>query len=198
VKKGILIIGVCLLALSCAEEGGTGPGPAHPEATSPANVLRCVEVSFNGRDAVLLDDMLAKAFTFHFAPYDIGRNPPGSNYVIPESWSETEFRRAVRNMLDEAYSISFVISTDYVGEPRPEETYFEAKNVRLRLLVMIDEINGYLADAGHCNFGFERYDGEEGEKLWRLTDWWDYTAPWGDANPGTRPSSFGEILAKFY
>jgi hypothetical protein len=196
-KKGILIIAACLFALSCVEEGGTGPGPAHPEATSPANVLRCVEVSFNGRDAVLLDEMLAKAFTFHFDADDVGQNPPGSNYVIPESWSETEFRRAVRNMLNEAYSITFEIGTDYVGEPRPEETYFEAKNVRLRLLVMIDEINGYLADAGHCNFGFERYDGEEGEKLWRLTEWWDNTAVCYDANLGTIPPSLGKILAMF-
>jgi hypothetical protein len=101
-------------------------------------------------------------------------------------------------MYRKAFSISLTIPTGAVGTPAPNATTYKADNVNIKLLVMIDELNGYIADCGYCNFAFERYDGKEGEKLWRLTKWWDNTAPWGDANPTLKPSSLGEILAMFY
>jgi hypothetical protein len=197
--KKVLCVTAALLALSCVEEGGTGPGPTYPEATSPANCLKCVEVSFNGRDAVLLDDMLSKAFVFYFDPGDVGQYPPGGGrYNIPESWSRAQFKTAVNNMFTKAHSVSLSITTEKVGTPDPNATTFRADNVTVEFLVMVDELNGYLANAGYCNFEFERYENEKGQKLWYLTGWWDNTNVSGDANPATGPSSVGKILACFY
>ena len=196
--KKVLCLAAALLALSCVEEGGTTPGKTYPEATSPANVLKNVEISFNQRNAGLLDDMLSKGFVFHFDPDDVGQNPPGSHYIIPESWSRAVFTNVVRNMFKEAYSISLTIPTTSVGEPDPNETTYDAKNINIKLLVMIDELNGYIADTGYCNYRFERYDGEGGKKFWRLTGWWDNTSAMYDAYPGVVPTSLGRVLAIYH
>ena len=197
-KKGILVIAACLLAASCFEEGGTTPGPeGPPEATSPANCLKCVEMSFNQRDMKIVVDVLSEGFVFYFDADDVGQSPPGSEYVIPVSWSHTEFWQAVGNLLEKAHSVSLTIPTGSVGTPAPNQTTYNVENINIKLLVMIDELNGYLADSGYCNFRFERYESESGKKLWRLTDWWDYTAAYGDANPGAAPTSFGRILALY-
>jgi hypothetical protein len=199
VKKGILIVAACLLAASCVEEGGTTPGPeGAPEATSPANVLKCVEISFNQTDIKIIVDVLSDGFVFYFDPDDVGQNPPGSNYVIPVSWSCDEFKIVLTNMYRKAFSISLSIPTGGVGTPDPNKTIYKAENVTIKLLVMIDELNGYLADCGYCNFEFERYDGPKGEKLWRLTKWWDNTGVSYDANPGVSPTSVGRVFALFY
>jgi hypothetical protein len=197
VKKGILIIAGCLLALSCVEEGGTGPSPeGPPEATSPANVLKCVEISFNRPDIKIITDVLSENFVFYFDPDDVGQHPPGSQYVIPESWSCAEFKGVMTKMYRKAFSISLTIPTGKVGTPDPNETTYRVENIAVQLLVRIDELNGYIAN-GYCNFAFERYDGKEGEKLWRLTKWWDNTAVPGDAKPGVSPASLGRILALY-
>ncbi len=197
-KKFILITAAALLALSCIFEDEPTTPPAYPEATSPANVLKNVEISFNQHDAGLIDDMLSKEFVFYFDPDDVGQQAPGGNqYVIPETWSRAEFTAAVSNMFKEAYSVSLTIPTVKVGEPRPEETTYKAININIKLLVMVDEINGFLADTGYCNFQFERYESEKGEKLWRLTKWWDNTSSSYDANPALVGSSFGKVLAIF-
>ena len=198
--KKLLCTAAALLALSCFfEDEPTTEPPAYPEATSPANCLKCVEVSFTGRDAVLLDDMLSKAFAFYFDPGDVGQYPPGGGrYNIPESWSRAQFKTAVNNMFTKAHSVSLTIPTAGVGTPDPNATTFRAENVTIKLLVMVDELNGYLADQGYCNFEFERYENEKGQKLWRLTGWWDNTNVSGDANPSLGPSSVGKILACFY
>jgi hypothetical protein len=198
-KKGILVIAGCLLTLSCFEDTGTGPGPeGPPEATSPANVLKCVEVSFNQADIKIITDVLSEGFVFYFDPDDVGQNPPGGGgYVIPEYWSCAEFRGALSNMYRRAYSISFSINTAGVAEPDPNATTYKAENITIRLLVMIDEVKGYLADSGYCNYEFERYENEKGEKLWRLTTWWDNTATYYDANPGLEPTSLGRTLALY-
>jgi len=196
-KKGILIIAACLLALSCAEDE-EAPPPAHPEATSPANVLKNVEISFNQRNAGIIDGVLSKGFVFYFDPDDVGQNPPGgSQYVIPESWAYAEFTGAVTNLYRKAYSVSLTIPTANVGEPDPNQTTYKAENINIKLLVMVDEINGYIADAGYCNFAFERYESEGGKNLWRLTKWWDNTATYGDANTGVAPTSLGRVLALY-
>ena len=189
-------IALTLLALSCAEEEEITP---YPEATSPVNVLKRVEISFNQGDAGLFDDMLSKAFVFHFDPDDVGQSPPGgSQYDIPETWSETEFRSVIRKMFKSAYSISLTIPTSSVGEPDPNEPIYKAENINIKLLVMIDEVNGFIADAGYCDFQFERYEGEEGQESWRLTKWWDRTATCFDGNLSLRPTSLGRVLAIYY
>jgi hypothetical protein len=198
-KKGIFVIAAAALVLvACKEESGLGPGPTYPQPTTPATCLTCVEVSFNQRDVNLLQAMLSEDFVFYFDPDDIGHHPPGSQYVIPESWSYTEFWQAAQRMFDRAHRISLRISTEGIGEPAPGQTTYRAENVTISILVMIDELNGYIADQGYCNFAFERYEGAEGKKLWRLTKWWDNTAVYYDANPGISPTSLGRVLALYY
>jgi hypothetical protein len=196
--KNVLIglIVIAFLALACGEEEGvTKPGPAEP--TTPANVLKNVEMSFNQRDIGLLKAMLSPNFVFHFDPRDVGQSPPGSQYVIPETWSYTEFWRAVSNMFTKAYSIDLKIPTGRVGTPGENETTYLAENVSISLLVMVDELNGYIADGGYCNFEFERYEAVSGKKYWRLINWWDRTSQAYDANPGVEPASLGKVLALF-
>ena len=194
VLTGFILIAV--LTLACFEEEGvTKPGP--PEPTTPANVLKNVEISFNRRDIKILNRVLSPDFIFHFDPRDVGQNPPGSHYVIPESWSYTEFWRAINNMFGQAYSINLSIHTGRVGSPGENETTYKAENVTISLLVMIDELNGFIADGGYCNFEFERYDAASGKKYWRLTGWWDRTSESFDAYPGVEPASLGRVLALY-
>jgi hypothetical protein len=196
--KKVLCTAAALLALSCFFDEPTEPGPeGAPEATSPANVLKCVEVSFNQRDAKIISNVLSDGFVFYFDPDDVGQNPPGSNYVIPETWSCDVFKVVLTKMYRKAFSISLTIPTGKVGTPDPNETTYKAENVTIQLLVMIDELNGYLANCGYCNFAFERYDGPKGEKLWRLTKWWDNTGVSYDANPALTPTSLGKVLSLY-
>jgi hypothetical protein len=196
--KRVLTLAATLAALSCLFSDEPETEPPYPEATTPANCLKCVEVSFTGRDAVLLDDMLSKAFVFYFDPDDVGQNPPGgSNYVIPESWSRAEFAGTVSNMFKDAHSVSFSINTAGVAEPDPNATTYLVENITIRLLVMVDELNGFIADQGYCDFEFERYENEKGEDLWRLTKWWDNTSVSYDANPPLEPTSLGRVLSLY-
>jgi hypothetical protein len=151
------------------------PPQPPPEMTTPVNVLKNVEIAYNQRDIELYKKAISPNFVFYFDPRDIGHNPPGSEYVIPESWSYTEDWRATNNMFQRAYSINLSISTGHVGEPEPEDTTYRADNVKISLLVMVDELNGFIADGGYCNFGFEKYQNEQSQNRWRLTNWWDRT-----------------------
>ncbi len=199
-KKVIIAsVAVALLTLACGGEVGVTPGvPDRVEATSPANVLMNVAISFNNRDINLLKAMLSENFVFYFDPRDIGQNPPGKpEYKIPESWSYAEFWQVLNNMFDKAYSINLSIATSGVGTPGENETEYQADNVDISLLVMIDELNGFVADAGYCNFEFERYESAGGEKYWRLTKWWDRTSSGYDKNPGVEPASLGRVLSLF-
>jgi hypothetical protein len=200
VKKviaGFAIIAV--LALACGEEEGVTPTePDRLEPTSPVNVLKNVAISFNQSDINLLKAMLSENFVFYFDPRDVGQSPPESHYVIPESWSYTEFLQAVKNVFDEAYSVKLSIPTGRVGTPAENETTYRADNIRISLLVMINELYGYVADNGYCNFEFERYDSASGKKFWRLTKWWDRTSEFLDEYPGLTPPSLGKVLATYY
>jgi hypothetical protein len=142
---------------------------------SPANVLKTVEIAYNQRNIQYYKDALSGDFVFYFDPDDVGQNPPGSGYVIPETWSYTSDWQATFNMFQKAFSISLTIPTKNVGTPEPEATKFSADNVNIKLLVMIDELNGYIANQGYCNFEFEKYQNELNEDRWRLTKWWDNT-----------------------
>jgi hypothetical protein len=68
VKKIIIAsVAVALLLLACFEEEGVTPRvPDRVEPTSPAHVLRNVEISFNQRDINLLKAMLSADFVFYF------------------------------------------------------------------------------------------------------------------------------------
>jgi hypothetical protein len=184
--------------LACGEEEGVTPRvPDRVDPTTPAHVLRNVEISFNGGKITLLKAMLSTNFVFYFDPRDVGSSPPGKTYLIPESWSYTEFWQAANNMFRNAYRISLLIQTARVGIPGENETTYRADNIDLSLLVMIDDLNGYIADKGYCNFEFERYEGAGGKKYWRLTKWWDRTSQSYDEYPGVTPTSLGRILALY-
>ena len=173
------------------------PPPRWPDLTSPANVLRTVEASFNYRDIDLLIQSISPNFVFYFDPRDVGHTPP-KNYLIPDSWRYEWFWNAVLNMFNKAYTINLSINTTGVGEPEPEENTYRADNIDLALFVMIDELNGLIADKGYCNFEFESYPTKEGKKYWRLTNWWDRTAAVNGKSNGVKPSSLGRILAMYY
>ncbi len=198
-KVIIFTIAAAMLLLACGEEEGVTPRvPDRLEPTSPAAVLKNVEIAFNSRDINLLKAMLSENFVFYFDPRDVGQSPPGKpEYKIPESWSYVEFWNAVGNMFGQAYSISLSIPTNRVGTPGENETNYKAENISISLLVMIDELNGFIADGGYCNFAFEKYTTKEDKKYWRLTGWWDRTSQSFDEHPGAGGVSLGEILALF-
>ena len=152
------------------------PPQPPPEMTTPVNVMKNVEIAYNQGDINLYKEALSTNFVFFFDPRDIGKNPPGSEYVIPESWSYTEDREATYNMFNQAYNITLSITTSGIGEPDPEEITYRADNVKISLVVMISELNGFIADGGYCNFEFEKYQNERSEDRWRLTKWWDRTS----------------------
>jgi len=199
-KKAIIFtIATAMLLLACGEEEGVTPRvPDRGEATTPANVLKNVEIAFNERDINLLKAMLSESFVFYFDPRDVGRSPPGSHYVIPESWSYVEFWNAAGNMFRQAYSINLAIPTGRVGTPGENETTYRADNISLSLLVMVDELNGFIVDHGYCNYEFEPYESAAGKKYWRLTGWWDRTSQGYDGSPGVEPASLGRVLAMYY
>jgi hypothetical protein len=198
VKKLIILsAAVALLLLACGEEEGVTPRvPDRVEATTPAGCLKNVEIAFNQRDIGLLKAMLSPNFVFYFDPRDVGQSPPGRHYVIPESWSYNEFWFAVNMVLVRAHSINLSTPTNRVGTPGENETKYKAEEITIRLLVMVGELNGFIAEEGYCDYEFERYDAG-GKKYWRLTGWWDQTSESYDENPGIAPTSLGRILALY-
>jgi len=197
-RRVLWVVIAAAAALSC-NEPTTPVEPEYPEATSPALALKNVELSFNRYDVDRLRAVFATNFVFYFDPDDVGQSPPGKTYTIPDSWTYNEFTGAVANMFKLAHSISLTINKDRVGAPDPEARVYRAENITINLLVMIDELNGFRAgDYGYCNFEFDRYDGEGGKKLWRLTGWWDRTAQPADAFAGASPASLGRVFALFY
>jgi hypothetical protein len=182
----------------CGETVVDGDGPPIPAYTSPATVLKAVQISFNQRDIEYLKQSLSPNFIFYFDPRDVGESPPGRNYIIPKSWSHDEFLNGANNMLQKAYAIDFSINTTGVGTPGEKETTYKAEGVTISLLVMTDEYNGFIVDGGYCDFAFERYATEKGERLWRLTGWWDHTSGGHDEGAAVGPGSLGRVLAMYY
>jgi hypothetical protein len=187
---------LALLPLACGEEEGVTKLPP-PVLTGPANVIENVEMSFNQRNIDLLKKCLGPAFVFYFDPRDVGQSPPGSQYIIPASWSYTEFWSVVNRMFERAYSVSLRIPSSQIGTPKPGEDRYEAKNVSVSLLVMVDEYNGFIADRGYCNFAFGTHYNEQKEKRWCLAGWWDFTSSYADGAPASMPFSLGMILAMY-
>jgi hypothetical protein len=152
--------------------------PQQPvEMTTPANVLKNIAIAYNQRNIDLYKKALSPDFVFYFDPRDVGGTPPGKpNIIIPESWSYTEDWGATYNMFQKAYSIDLKIPTSRIPEPEPEEKTFLVENITISLLVMVDELNGFIANQGYCNFEFEKYKNEQNEDRWRLIHWWDRTS----------------------
>jgi hypothetical protein len=194
--KKILLSGMALtlLLVACGEEEGVTPPP--PE-NAPADVIKNVEISFNQRNISYLKNSLRSDFCFYFDPDDVGQSPPGSHYVIPESWSYTEFYQYVETLYENAYMVTLSIPTAQIGTPGPAETAFRAENVELTLLVMVDEKYGYICDRGYCDFEFGLYYNESRDRFWRLVKWKDYTSVAGDSYASPEPTSLGKILALY-
>jgi hypothetical protein len=145
------------------------------EMTNPAAVLTNIVVAYNQGNIDLYKSALSPNFVFYFDPDDVGQNPPVGNYVIPESWSYTEDWKATYNMFEGAYSIDLAIPTGGIGKPEEGATTYRAENITISLLVMVDELNGYISNQGYCDFEFEEYQNNSGQDRWRLTGWWDNT-----------------------
>ncbi len=170
-----------------------------PEYKSPATVLKAVQISFNQRNIDYLKKSLSPDFVFYFDPRDVGASPPGKpGYKIPESWSYAEFTEAANRMLHTAYSISLFVPVGPLREPGENETTYKAENVTISLLVMVDEVDGFMIDKGFCDFAFEAYYNEQKEKRWRLTGWWDHTSGGYDESAEVAPASLGKLLALYY
>ncbi len=192
------VTAAALAFAGCGKTVINGDDPPIPEYTSPAMVLKAVQISFNRRNIDYLEKSLSPEFIFYFDPRDVGKNPPGGRYVIPASWSYDEFTDAANRMLHTAYSISLFVPVGPLGEPGENETTYKAENVTISLLVMIDEVNGFIIDKGFCDFAFEAYYNEQKEKRWRLTGWWDRTSEFFDEYTGVAPGSLGKLLALYY
>jgi hypothetical protein len=189
--RAIFIIGFLLtlvLAFIGCNEEGTTPTPGN----TPAYVLRSLIYAFNNRDAEMLDLALSDDFTFHFDPRDVGNDMGG--YMIPDSWGRDSHLAACGNMFEQAYSIDFDVVYETIGNPDDGADEFDASKVKIRLLIMVDPLNGFLAE-GFCDFKLVN-ENLGGTDNWVVTDWWDYTAHHGTLGL-TRESSLGSILAMY-
>ncbi len=164
--------------------------PEIPAMTEPKLVLANVEHAFNERDKDLLHDCVQADFIFYFDAGDVGQKPPGSEYRIPESWSKAEFMGACSNMFDKAYRISLSVPRDKIGKPKEGVTYFVAEKIPLDILVMVDELNGYQADRGYCDFEFAK----QADGKWLMVKWRDHTG----GGYADSPATLGRILALYY
>jgi hypothetical protein len=190
--RKITAVGLVFAALfsftACDEEGSTTPTLGR----TPAQVLEALERAFLDRDAELLGELLDTDFTFYFDQNDIGDDVGG--YIIPVSWGREDMLTACGNMITEAYSIDIHLTTTQIEDPEEGSTEYVACNIMVRLLVMVDSMNGFQAQ-GPCDFGFVN-DDSAGYDDWSIVDWWDRTAATGMFESTDTPS-LGEILALY-
>ncbi len=182
-----LVIAV-LLSFTACDDDGTTPTLGN----TPAQVLRSLIYAFNNGDIETLDGALADDFTFHFDPINVGTVI--GDYVIPDSWGREDFITACGNMFTEAYSIDLDVAYESIGGPEDGATEFTARDVYVRLLVMVDSTNGFIGD-GFCDFRFVN-ESADGTGNWVISDWWDYTAARGTYESSV-DTSLGLILAGF-
>ena len=181
----------------CSKTVINGDTPVTPDYTSPAKVLKTVQLSFNEIYIDYLKKTLSPTFVFYTDPGEIGRaKPDGNSRRPPPCYNYTEFWNIAHILFNEAYDISLSIHTGRVGEPAPEENTYRADNIDLALLVMVDEKRGYLAQ-GYCAFEFEKYRDEQGRDLWRITNWWDKTEGGGEAPAGVERVPLWYILSLY-
>lgn len=199
-KKFMMVAAfVALAALTCTSGyiiiNGEHPPPV---ADSPRAVLQILEYSFNTRDIESLKKCLSENYVFYVDLEEAGRR----GGALPSSMSYDEFRHAAQNMFERAFAISFNVNLAGVGLPDPEQPTYRAENTPVKLLVMLTERGGFLAE-GHAGFEFEKYLNRADEERWRVTKWWDDTLPGegggGEAAPqaGIERTSVAAILAYY-
>ncbi|UCE27362.1 MAG: hypothetical protein JSW52_01010 [Candidatus Coatesbacteria bacterium] len=182
--KGLLrvALGAVVIIGTLAVNGcifGTDPPIEDPPAEgfgSPAGVIELIQDAYTERNIDLYKECLSPDFTFYFDQNDVGDDVEG--YVIPVSWNYDDEVEAVNNMFDEAHSIDITLTNENISDPEPDDTVFNVPSVQISLLVMVDATNGFLA-TGFVEFDFESYldPKDQTEKLWRVKNWRDYTAP---------------------
>jgi hypothetical protein len=161
--------------------------------SQPAGILELIESSFNERVIGDVEDCLTADFTFYFDEDDVGKQT--GDYTIPESWGKDKFTEVAGYMFNEAHTIQMEIDTSNVGAPGDDDNIYFARDIEVRLLVMVDAVNGYLAD-GVCDFEF--VDVESGEPdNWVISNWQDRTWPTVSGGRNVTPASIGFILAVF-
>ncbi len=187
VAAAALAAAAALLFKGCGEEDSAAP-PAPYELTEPKYVLACVELSFNRRDAELLDKCLSGDFVFLFDGNDVGKKVDG--YVVPASWNRRQLLGAARNMFARVRGVTLENGWREIGSPAAGETTYHAANVPLKLAVMLDAVNGYQVDAAKCNYGFMKNAGAR----WQLSRWRDLSRESGYVGEW----SLGLVLASYY
>jgi hypothetical protein len=165
---GVLAVNGCIFGTT----NGNGNGEPPPGLDSPGGVVEYIEDAYTTRDIEDYKECLSSNFTFYFNPLDVGK--PVGDFTIPPSWGYDTEVQVIENMFDQAYSIDIELVSKQVGDPEPNDDKYTAYNVQITLTVMIDATNGFIAD-GFVDFEFESYNGEKGEKLWRVINWWDKT-----------------------
>jgi hypothetical protein len=185
----------CIALLSVlvgCDEGTIEPPPPPYEII---RIIECIEDSFMARDIDDLKHRIHSDFAFYFDPEDVGEEV--GDYIIPESWVRDDFISAVGNMFDMAYSIDISIDTSVIDDPLTDDNAYNATYVPIDLLVLVDQVNGYMAQ-GTCTFELRSEYNQNSEKRWYVTAWRDYTSPEVSGGRGITPFSFGEILVRFH
>jgi len=191
-------VAAAVALLACGGPEGVSPGPDMymPAPTSPKIVLRNVAEAFEYRHLKILKANLSDDFTFYFKAEDVGARVNG--YVIPASWTEEEMRRAVSHLFARVLYCDMGIAYYGIPDPGPGENTFRVEELYLEFDVFVDRYNGYEVNYGYCNFEFESYAGEEGERWWRLTAWEDFTSAEPPPDDGFTRTTLGRILARYY
>jgi hypothetical protein len=188
-----MALALALLPLACGEEGVAPLEPDRLEPLMPLTVLRNVEVAFDNRDLGLFKTALSSDFVFYFDPRKVGQLPPGGKNPLPESRSYSEIVQWVSDLFEKAYFISLTFGLGTVGEPEPEENTYLAGNIKVTLIVKMDEHEGYTYD-GYGNVEFEKYAAANGEDYWRIKYWWERGGS-SREYPASTPPSVGAARA---
>jgi hypothetical protein len=185
---GMTLALAALFVLACSDGGEETPAAGPYEPNEPKLVLANVELAFGDQDNDLLGACLGSGFKFYFDINDVGEEING--YVIPESWSKANLLRATGNMFARTHATTLTANWRTMGSPGPGEKSYVAAGLPLRIVVMVDEMNGYALDDGTCDYEF----GQGGGGAWHLTLWRDRSRECGCVGELT----FGRLLAGYY
>ena len=185
---GLTLAPAALFLLACGDGQETPARPSPYEPSEPKYALANVELAFGYMNADLLDSCLDRGFKFYFDLNDV--NEEANGYVIPEYWSKADILQAAGNMFARVYATSLSNNWRTIGSPAPSENTYFVSGVALRIVVMVDAINGYAVNDGTCDYEFA----QDVEGAWRLTRWKDRSRECGCIDPFT----LGRLLAGYY